>query len=73
MNSDIYEDININPSVVIKKIKFNDNTEIELNNDDIVVFVGANNVGKAKTDISAQRAAAISGAHGAGLPAGQKR
>ena len=41
MNSDIYEDININPSVVIKKIKFNDNTEIELNNDDIVVFVGA--------------------------------
>lgn len=40
MNSDIYEDININPSVVIKKIIFNDNTEIELNNDDIVVFVG---------------------------------
>lgn len=48
MNSDIYEDININPSVVIKKIKFNDNTEIELNNDDIVVFVGANNVGKSR-------------------------
>ena len=48
MNSDIYEDININPSVVIKKIKFNDNTEIELNNDDIVVLVGANNVGKSR-------------------------
>ena len=48
MNSDIYEDININPSVVIKKIKFNDKTEIELNNDDIVVFVGANNVGKSR-------------------------
>ena len=44
MNSDI----NLNPSVVIKKIKFNDNTEIELSNDDIVVFVGANNVGKSR-------------------------
>ena len=30
MNSDINEEINLNPSVVIKKIKFNDNTEIEL-------------------------------------------
>lgn len=49
MNSDIHEDINLNPSVVIKKIKFNDNTEIELSNDDIVVFVGANNVGKSRT------------------------
>ena len=29
--------------------------------------------GKAKTDLSAQRAAAISGAHGAGLPAGRGR
>ena len=48
MNSIINEDINLNPSVVIKKIKFNDNTEIELNNDDIVVFVGANNVGKSR-------------------------
>ena len=44
MNSDI----NLNPSVVIKKIKFNDNTEIELSKDDIVVFVGANNVGKSR-------------------------
>lgn len=44
MNSDI----NLNPSVVIKKIKFNDNTKIELSNDDIVVFVGANNVGKSR-------------------------
>lgn len=49
MNSDIHKDINLNPSVVIKKIKFNDNTEIELSNDDIVVFVGANNVGKSRT------------------------
>lgn len=48
MNSDINEEINLNPSVVIKKIKFNDNTEIELSNDDIVVFVGANNVGKSR-------------------------
>lgn len=48
MNSDIHEEINLNPSVVIKKIKFNDNTEIELSNDDIVVFVGANNVGKSR-------------------------
>ena len=48
MNSIINEDINLNPSVVIKKIKFNDNTEIELSNDDIVVFVGANNVGKSR-------------------------
>lgn len=48
MNSDINEEININPSVVIKKIKFNDTTEIELSNDDIVVFVGANNVGKSR-------------------------
>lgn len=48
MNSDINEKINLNPSVVIKKIKFNDNTEIELSNDDIVVFVGANNVGKSR-------------------------
>ena len=35
MNSDINEDINLNPSVVIKKIKFNDNTEIELS---ILIF-----------------------------------
>lgn len=48
MNSDINEEINLNPSVVIKKIKFNDNTEIELSNDDIVVFVGANNVEKSR-------------------------
>lgn len=48
MNSDINEEINLNHSVVIKKIKFNDNTEIELSNDDIVVFVGANNVGKSR-------------------------
>ncbi len=48
MNSGIHEDINFNPSVVIKKIKFNDNTKIELSNDEIVVFVGANNVGKSR-------------------------
>lgn len=36
------------PSVVIKKLKFNDNTEMELSSDDIVVFVGANNVRKSR-------------------------
>ena len=36
------------PSVVIKKLKFNDGTEMDLNSDDIVVFVGSNNVGKSR-------------------------
>lgn len=38
----------LNPSVTIQKIKFNDGTEIELASDDIVVFVGPNNVGKSR-------------------------
>lgn len=39
----------MNNKVNIKKIRFNDNTEIGFNNDDIVLFVGANNVGKSRT------------------------
>ena len=35
------------------------------------IYEAAFGIGKAKTDLSAQRAAAISGAHGAGLPAGR--
>lgn len=38
-----------NPLVTIKKIRFKDGTEIELEKDDIVIFVGANNVGKSRT------------------------
>lgn len=38
-----------NPSVVIKTITFNDGSEIEFNSDDIVLLVGANNVGKSRT------------------------
>lgn len=34
------------PSISIEKIKFNDETSIEFKNDDIVLLVGANNVGK---------------------------
>lgn len=46
----IEKDKNIDiPSLRIKEIKFNDNTEIELENDDIILFVGANNVGKSRT------------------------
>jgi len=37
------------PSLSIEKIKFNDGTTIELQNDDIVLLVGANNVGKSRT------------------------
>lgn len=36
------------PSVYLKKIIFNDNSEIELNRNDIILFVGANNVGKSQ-------------------------
>lgn len=36
------------PSVTIQKIKFNNGEEITLNSDDIVLFVGANNVGKSR-------------------------
>ena len=37
------------PSVVIKSIKFNNGKEISFNSDDIVLLVGANNVGKSRT------------------------
>ena len=37
------------PSISIEKIKFNDETSIEFKNDDIVLLVGANNVGKSRT------------------------
>lgn len=37
------------PSVSIEKIKFNDETSIEFKSDDIVLLVGANNVGKSRT------------------------
>ena len=36
------------PSMYLKKIIFNDNSEIELNRNDIILFVGANNVGKSQ-------------------------
>lgn len=35
--------------LTIKKIVFNDNTPIDLNSDDIVVFVGPNNMGKSQS------------------------
>ena len=37
------------PSVSIEKIKYNDETSIEFKSDDIVLLVGANNVGKSRT------------------------
>lgn len=37
------------PSLSIEKIKFNDGIPIEFQNDDIVLLVGANNVGKSRT------------------------
>ena len=42
------------PSVTINEIKFNDGTKVSLRPDDIIVFVGANNVGKSRAlkDIS---------------------
>ena len=42
------ENIN-NPSVVINSIKFNNGKEINFKSDDIVLLVGANNVGKSRT------------------------
>lgn len=48
MIRNVSEDKNVNPSVIIQKLRFNDSTEIELSSDDIVVFVGANNVGKSR-------------------------
>lgn len=40
---------NMIPSVVIKSIEFNNGKTIEFNADDIVLLVGANNVGKSRT------------------------
>lgn len=37
------------PSLSIEKKKFNDGNTIEFKNDDIVLLVGANNVGKSRT------------------------
>ena len=37
------------PSISIEKVVFNDKTEIEFDADDIVLLVGANNVGKSRT------------------------
>jgi len=39
----------INPKLTVKKIKFNDDTEMCFNEDDIIIFVGANNVGKSRS------------------------
>lgn len=43
------ENLSSIPSVTIKKIRFNNQKELELSKDDIVIFVGANNVGKSRT------------------------
>lgn len=48
MSENVNEGNSVNPSVIIKKIRFNDDTEIDLGSNDIVVFVGANNVGKSR-------------------------
>lgn len=48
MNNEINDNITF-PTITISKIKFNDGTEYCFNADDIVVFVGANNVGKSRT------------------------
>lgn len=48
MSKNVNEDNSVNPSVIIEKIKFNDGTEIDIGSNDIVVFVGANNVGKSR-------------------------
>ncbi|MDQ8759322.1 ATP-dependent nuclease [Streptococcus ruminantium] len=37
------------PSVVIKEITFNNDNKIKFNKDDIILLVGANNVGKSRT------------------------
>ncbi|HEL1555843.1 TPA: ATPase, partial [Streptococcus equi subsp. zooepidemicus] len=36
------------PSVVIKEITFNNDNKIKFNKDDIILLVGANNVGKSR-------------------------
>ena len=49
MENEILNEETVFPAVTINKIKFNDGTEISLSKNDIVVFVGANNVGKSRT------------------------
>ena len=39
---------NSQPQVFLKKIMFNDDTELALSNNSIVVFTGANNCGKSQ-------------------------
>ncbi|CAN2924759.1 AAA family ATPase [Streptococcus dysgalactiae] len=39
----------VSPSVVVREITFNDNRKMEFNKDDIILLVGANNVGKSRT------------------------
>ncbi|MDV5972710.1 AAA family ATPase [Streptococcus canis] len=39
----------LSPSVVVREITFNDNRKMEFNKDDIILLVGANNVGKSRT------------------------
>lgn len=48
MENEILNEETVFPAVTINKIKFNDGTEISLSKNDIVVFVGANNVGKSR-------------------------
>ncbi len=48
MNNSVNDNILNNPSLTISKIKFNNDKEIFFNDDDIVIFVGANNVGKSR-------------------------
>ena len=48
MDEQLIKDEKKTPSVTIKNIEFNEGTKISLDPDDIVVFVGANNVGKSR-------------------------
>lgn len=48
MDKELDEKTNDMPSITIKEIQFNDGKTITLLPDDIVVFVGANNVGKSR-------------------------
>lgn len=49
MNNSVNDNILNNPSLTISKIKFNNNEVFSFNNDDIILLVGANNVGKSRT------------------------
>lgn len=48
MNNSVNDNSLNNPSLTISKIKFNNNEVFSFNNDDIVLLVGANNVGKSR-------------------------